>query len=378
MNFHTGTQQGLNIPGKMRRCFTLPWFIIIGIICIIFEGCLQNHKSDEVRFNVNADAPVNFSAFNFFKDFPGFAKPNRGVISFQLVNLMYNDNSRRDEFIYLPEGRVLSFDSSGFLNIPEGGCLINLIYYYKDVRNPGQGKKLLETQILFRKSTGWETLDYIWNDEQTDAALSTAGGSKAVTWTDNNGFENHIQFYIANKDECKHCHWYANKCVPLGLKEGNLNRDADYSNGKKNQLAAWLETGILQNIPLENSVKYREWKDTTLSLDERARIYLDVNCAFCHNPAGPAFMSHLYLGADNLNMAAYGLCKAVTFWGRATCGLKYDIVPGKPAESGLVCRITSNEIGVRMPELGRTTIDTSGVVLISNWISQMKGGCAEK
>jgi len=34
-------------------------------------------------------------------------------------------------------------------------------------------------------------------------------------------------------------------------------------------------------------------------------------------------------------------------------------------------RMNSTEVGVAMPELGRTTIHTEGVALIKEWINQM-------
>ena len=51
-------------------------------------------------------------------------------------------------------------------------------------------------------------------------------------------------------------------------------------------------------------------------------------------------------------------------------------MPGKPDESILVYRVTSDEPGVMMPEMGRNTTDTEGVDLIRALIASMPGACA--
>jgi hypothetical protein len=51
------------------------------------------------------------------------------------------------------------------------------------------------------------------------------------------------------------------------------------------------------------------------------------------------------------------------------------VVPGKPERSILVYRMDSQDPGVMMPELGRSTTHKEGVALIREWIQQMKGSC---
>jgi len=135
---------------------------------------------------------------------------------------------------------------------------------------------------------------------------------------------------------------------------------------------------LLKNFTKVNAAKYQNWKDTSLVLEQRVRGYLDANCAYCHNLQGPATVSGLFLNADNYNMETYGVCKLRLSGGKGTCYLKYDIVPGKPSESIIACRMASSEYGVKMPELGRTVVDNEGLSLITRWIAQMKGDCPLK
>ncbi len=57
--------------------------------------------------------------------------------------------------------------------------------------------------------------------------------------------------------------------------------------------------------------------------------------------------------------------------GSGSGGLNYDIVPGNAAESILVFRMASNDLEVRMPEIGRSIVHPEGVELIAEWINAM-------
>jgi hypothetical protein len=46
-------------------------------------------------------------------------------------------------------------------------------------------------------------------------------------------------------------------------------------------------------------------------------------------------------------------------------------VPGQADASILLHRMNSTEMGVAMPEIGRTSIHAEGVALIREWINQM-------
>jgi hypothetical protein len=51
---------------------------------------------------------------------------------------------------------------------------------------------------------------------------------------------------------------------------------------------------------------------------------------------------------------------------------KFDVSPGNADESIMTHRMNSKQVGVAMPELGRTTVHQEGVALIRDWINSMK------
>jgi hypothetical protein len=118
------------------------------------------------------------------------------------------------------------------------------------------------------------------------------------------------------------------------------------------------------------------WSDSsTGTLDQRARAWLEGNCAHCHSPDGLARTTGLTLWAAESSPVNYGICKPPVAAGPATGGRQWDIVPGNPDASILVYRIESTTPGVAMPEIGRSVVHAEGVALIRQWISAMSGGC---
>ena len=135
--------------------------------------------------------------------------------------------------------------------------------------------------------------------------------------------------------------------LPIGPKARHLNRDFAYADGKENQLAHWSRLGVLAGAPApEQAPRLAVWDDPkTGTLDARARAWLEINCAHCHNPEGPARNSGLDLLASQQNPTSFGVMKPPVAAGIGSGGLPYDIVPGKPDQSILAFRIASTHPG---------------------------------
>jgi uncharacterized repeat protein (TIGR03806 family) len=160
---------------------------------------------------------------------------------------------------------------------------------------------------------------------------------------------------------------------PIGLTARNLNRVYDYAAGAQNQIAYWTEHGLLHGVPSSEKLpRLAVWNDPKSgNLEERARAWLESNCAHCHNPDGPARTSGLDLTASQSDLFQRGFWKPPVAAGRGSGGRSYGIVPGRPDESILVHRIESREPGVMMPELARRLVDEDGVALVRAWIASL-------
>jgi hypothetical protein len=107
----------------------------------------------------------------------------------------------------------------------------------------------------------------------------------------------------------------------------------------------------------------------------RARAYLDINCAHCHSPTGPANTTALTLNPFVPSDRSVGVCKPPVAAGKGTGDRLFGIVPGQPDASIMMYRVASTEGGVMMPELGRSSVHAEGVALLRQWITSLPGHC---
>ena len=162
--------------------------------------------------------------------------------------------------------------------------------------------------------------------------------------------------------------------MPIGPTALQLNNIQKYAGKTENQLKYWNNSGILESYPGENTVpRGISWNDpATGKLNDRVRIWLDINCAHCHYGDGPASSSGLQLGWRETDPLKLGKSKTSVAAGRGSGGLQIDIVPRMPDESILLYRIKSTDPGIMMPKLGRTVTQPEAIALVTEWIRQMK------
>ncbi|MDB5283682.1 MAG: hypothetical protein JWO06_2757, partial [Bacteroidota bacterium] len=291
-----------------------------------------------------------------------------------LITPLFSDYAQKARFIYMPEGKSADYDTTQVLAFPVGACFIKNFYYADDLRVKNGTRRIMETRLLVHRANAWDALDYIWNDEQTEAILESAGDIKKVSWIHSDGTKKETDYIIPNKNQCKGCHWNNGVAItPIGPKVRNLNRDLPYDDVTENQLTHFAKIGFLKGAPAPGMApKLADWSDSAhYSVTERARAYLEVNCGHCHNPKGPAYTSGLHLNIDNFNLEHLGFCKAPVAAGKATGNRLYDIVPSSPDKSIMIYRMQSADPGIRMPELGRSLVHKEGLALITRWIAEM-------
>ncbi|MGC4022888.1 MAG: hypothetical protein QM734_13550 [Cyclobacteriaceae bacterium] len=121
---------------------------------------------------------------------------------------------KKSRLIKVPSGTKLNAANDSLLEFPNGTIIAKTFYYFNDKRNASLGKKIIETRILELKSGNWVAGTYIWNDSQSDAILSTTGGSSPVNWTNENRTLS-TNYHIPSLTECQTCHNASNKVTPI-------------------------------------------------------------------------------------------------------------------------------------------------------------------
>ncbi|MDR8394203.1 hypothetical protein NC796_23850 [Aliifodinibius sp. S!AR15-10] len=313
------------------------------------------------------------SDYNLYKEPLDNLEPVSGVLPYDLNTELFSDYAQKQRFVYVPKDTFMIYQEEEVLDFLVGSMLVKNFYYDKDQRDPSSERIIIETRLLMHNETGWTAETYVWNEGQNEAFLQQAGELKDVEWIDQEGITRKVNFIIPTKNDCKKCHAHNSSLVPLGPKVRNLNKIYPYADGEINQLTKWEQHGILRERPdLQKIPKAPVWDDpSTGTLQQRARIYLDVNCGNCHNRSGSAGHSGHYLTYEEKDSSHLGMYKTPVAAGRGSGGLQYDIVPGHPDRSILVFRMESVDPAVRMPEIGRTLVHEEAVELIREWVQEM-------
>ncbi len=344
---------------------------------LMFNQCAT--KTTGVKMDIAAKPFERLSEYQFFNDELETLSPNERVLPYEIVTTLFTDYAEKARFVWMPEGNKATYTTDHVLDFPIGTVLIKNFYYDHDSRDLSKGRRIIETRLLVKRQEKWDALTYVWNDAQTDATLKIAGGSTEVKWINEKGKTMQVNYEIPNKNQCKGCHEYDGKLIPIGPKVRNLNMDFEYADGKQNQLAKWADVGYLEGYNQSAAhPRVADWKNPKSgTLHERAMAYLDVNCGHCHNPNGPGGVSGLNLTYNEPMGPNLGICKSPVSAGSGSGGNDFDIYPGEPDKSILVYRMESTRPGEMMPEIGRMLVHTEGVALIKEWIAAMEGDCGK-
>ena len=388
--------------------------------------------SEGVTLPRDGRAFERLSEYNLFQEFAS-QTPNVGVVPYDLATPLFTDYASKYRFVYMPDGQAAQYDPERMFKYPVGTILVKTFGYLNDIRDRSQGEELIETRLLIRGRRGWNAWTYVYDEAADDAVLTVEGARRQMAWTHYDGTERSINYVVPSVKDCRSCHNERYDVVPVGPKAWNLNRDLEYTHGTENQLAYWTAIGYLEGAPSPAiAPALPVWQDKTDgTLDERARAYLEVNCAHCHNPNGPADNTSLDLRWTHSNPYDFGVgrrpeqgggdrdgrredeglrglfgllrdeggrdrderrrnngdrdrdrrgdSEGASEWDRPWVpddfdwgGRIFDIVPGKPDESIMVYRMESLEPGISMPKVPHLQVHDEGVALIREWILAMK------
>lgn len=360
---------GRAFPGQSLKFVKFTPFILLAFAMM---GGLNLTRTEPTDLEI--EVPQNLSDYGFFQGPLTNLDPTPGVVPYDLNTPLFSDYAFKKRFIKLPPGSQASYDPEQVFDFPNGTILIKNFYYPSDFRKPDKARRMIETRLLIKEGGEWTAWPYVWNEAQTEASLEIAGDEVDVSWTDDSGKKRKIEYLVPSTNQCKGCHSNTGKMIPIGPAARHLNRLYSYPNGIQNQLSYWQDNGMLKGLPPKDKIMANAvWNSPeTGTLDDRARAWMDINCGHCHSPGGAGSTSGLLLDIYQKDPLRLGINKTPVAAGRGSGDLEYDILPGQPAESILIYRLKSNDLGVKMPEIGRTIPDEEGIALITDWIREMK------
>ena len=340
---------------ELKRFF--PVFLLLFSIGLnaVNQGAILSKKPEK-----------KLSDYEFFKDAVAQI-PMENVFPYVLHSALFSDYADKHRFVYVPQGKKAKFVPNQVYDFPVGSALVKTFSYPQALNG---NRMLLETRLLLNQESGWAAHTYVWNKEQTEAYLKVTGYTHESMMYYLDGEKKYVNYRVPNQNQCKECHLKKGAIMPIGPKSRNLNFSIQYQKKLANQISYWMEKEIVENhVPLDLIVN---WSDEAAPLTAKARAYLDINCGHCHMPGGSADTTGLNLNLTEIEDRKIGIYKKPVAAGRASEGMRFSIVPGKPNESILLHRMDSLDPGVMMPESGRKLTHSEGVALINDWIISLK------
>lgn len=222
---------------------------------------------------------------------------------------LWSDGMSKRRWLYLPPGTSIDKSDPDAWEFPRGTRA------WKEFSRDGMP---VETRLIERLADGsWRYVTYAWNAGGTEATLASDDGIP--------------ERGIPSRADCLACHEGAP--VPI----------LGYS-------AVQLSTEL-----------------------PAALGYLHANCGHCHNDSAlPAL--DLVLAQQASDTAKSAARTYASLVGRSSrfrphgAAAAQRVVPGHPEQSILVSRMKSSDALTRMPPLGVSIVDASGVAVISRWI----------
>jgi uncharacterized repeat protein (TIGR03806 family) len=313
--------------------------------------------------------------------------PAAGVIPYAINAQQWSDHTLAERWLAIPGDGKIKISDKGNWQFPDGSVIAKTVSL--DHVRTGSGAaatfqtRRLETQVLHRESGSWHPYTYVWNDAQTDATLADANGlSRTLNILDpSTEIGTREQAYrVAGRRECVLCHnpWVEARTTTFGVQSASLlgvhteqlNRDFVYDGERANQLATFAHIGLLDatSDQLVKAARLADPYDLSADLNDRARSYLHVNCAHCHQ-ANAGGAATIVLSGD-VSLEEARLLDARPSQGTFGITDARIVAPADPFGSVLLYRV-SKLGGGRMPRLGSHAVDDRGVKLLHDWIAQL-------
>lgn len=329
-----------------------------------------------------ADEPWDrLSQWHLFEDI-ATQKPAERVLPYTVNAQLYADEADKRRFVWIPKGTHIAYEPAFAWRFPVGAILVKTFLYAHPV-DPDSGEqadapRLLETRLLVRGEDRWHAHTYVYEDGNDDARKVVAGKRIAVTFRDARGEQRDNRYTVPNTNQCGECHGEEDAIDTLGGTTRQWNRAAP--DVDENQIDRLIELGWLKGAEPRDQRQALVDPFGSAPVGERMRAYVDANCGHCHNSDDESGDegSGLWLRYDLTDPELdplLGLCKMPQSAGGATCGHLFDVVPGMPDSSIMICRVESEVAKVQMPPLGRNLHDERGAALLREWIESLDGAC---
>jgi uncharacterized repeat protein (TIGR03806 family) len=325
------------------------------LYCMIGQGVVKRM----VRTSAGGTPlPPLLSETGAFADLPTLA-PHAGIVPYEVNLPFWSDHAAKRRWFSIPDALpTMQWARDANWQFPNGQVWIKHFDLETESGNPAS-KRRLETRFLVKNSTGAYGVTYRWRDDQSDADLVASAGLDEL-------LPSSQVWRFPSRSECMTCHTTSSGYA-LSFNTRQLNRSNNFAGVLQNQLSALEQSGYFSNQaePVSILPRFFASDDDTQSIEIRARSYLAVNCAPCHQPGGG--------GGGTWDVSAH-LSTESTGIIRGMLNNPHDdpenriIAPGDTARSIAVTRMQGTAGLNRMPPIGNRVTDAVGLELLTQWI----------
>jgi uncharacterized repeat protein (TIGR03806 family) len=342
---------------------------------------ISNYSSAPAFYNMppvfTGPMPTLLSETGVFTNTPDM-DPAPSLIPYAPNVQLYSDNAQKIRYFSVPNTGVpytpdeqISYAPTNTWSFPSGTVFVKTFELQTNLSDPASLLRL-ETRLLVRDANGGVYgVTYKWRSDYSDADLQTNSSTEPITIQTTNGVYTNLWYYPSPSD-CLQCHTLVGNYV-LGVNTRQLNGNLTYSNGvTDNQLRALNRAGLfypaIDEPGITNLDQLSAATNASVSLLQRARSYLDANCAQCHQPGGPGptFDARYDTLLTNQNIIDTPAIKG---------NFGYDnvniVTPNDVWRSSLYNRMNVVNPAIQMPPLARNLVDTNAVQLMADWINSM-------
>lgn len=327
-------------------------FCLLSLLAVTLIACNRTRPDRKVSIpDFNFPETIVFaqhlSDYNIFEGNAADLIPASDYHLVELSSILFTDYAHKQRLVKVPAGTKMTRSNDGTIDYPDGTILTKTFFYQNDERDPGLGKRIIETRLEVKANGKWNIASYLWNQAQTDANLAIDGSDTQVSWVNKSGESRSTRYHVPSQNECMTCHQSNAIISPIGPSFRNLNRMVERNGTSLNQLSHLQALGVMNDFDPSQVAQIVDFNDESVSLSERGRAYLDMNCSHCHNPSG---------------------------WDFAT-ERQFDFRYETPlAQTGILFekeKIANALLDQEMPFIGTSILDDEGVNLVIQYIESL-------
>ncbi len=311
--------------------------------------------------------PQTLSATGLFADLTDLS-PNPGLLPYDINLAFWSDYAIKTRWFAIPDAtNTMTWARDDNWSFPAGMLWVKHFDLETERGNPASRERI-ETRVLTQTASDYYGVSYRWNEAGTEAYLVPDGGVEFDLEIVDGGVTNIQRWGIPSRSECITCHTpQAGRSLGLTTRQMNMVSDMDGFIG--NQLDLLYEGGYFANEPDPPNTLPRIVRPDEVSypLEERARSYIAVNCAYCHRADGTVSGAN-WEGRPRFTLAETGLVNGDAVNNNANPANKY-VVPGDTLHSIVYNRVAATNGFSRMPPLASNELDQEGIDLLYDWIT---------